>query len=194
MEHLKSLREFVTALETIGEIQTIDHEVDWYLEIGAVIRRSYDLRVPAPLFTNITGYQDTGFRVVGAPGALSAPEHRLARITLALGLPADATGQELMEALVAAREKPGMPPVEVARADAPCKQNIMLGDDIDLLKFPTPWIHGNDGGRYIQTWGLNIARTPDGSWTSWSVNRMMIHNAERISVRASRWYPPRQWI
>ncbi|MFJ4653333.1 UbiD family decarboxylase [Nocardia sp. NPDC088792] len=181
MAHLKSLREFITALEAIGEIQTIDHEVDWQLEIGAVIRHSYDLRAPAPLFTNITDYQDSGFRVLGAPGALSAPEHQLARITLALGLPADATGQALMEALVAARDKPGIPPVEVDRADAPCKQNIMLGADIDLLKFPTPWIHGNDGGRYIQTWGLNIARTPDGSWTSWSVNRMMIHDAKSLA-------------
>ncbi|MGF6882426.1 UbiD family decarboxylase [Nocardia sp. GAS34] len=85
----------------------------------------------------------------------------------------------------------------VERAEAPCKQNIMLGDDIDLLKFPTPWIHGNDGGRYIQTFGANIVKTPDGSWTNWSINRMMIHDrsslacllprTQQIGIIRSRW-------
>ncbi|MFE3228492.1 hypothetical protein [Nocardia sp. NPDC059228] len=44
MPHLKSLREFIEALDAIGEVQHIDTEVDWNLEIGAIIRRSYDLR------------------------------------------------------------------------------------------------------------------------------------------------------
>ncbi len=174
MKHLRSLREFIDELEKIGELQRIDHEVDWNLEIGAIIRRSYDLKAPAPLFTSITGYQDTGFGVLGAPGGLSGPAHPLARIALALGLPADATGPDITETIVAARDKPGIPPQVVPAHGAPCKENVLLGDDIDLLAFPTPLIHGNDGGRYIQTYGMNIARTPDGSWTNWSVNRMMI--------------------
>jgi len=179
--HIGSLRAFIAELETIGEIQRIDHEVDWNLEIGAIIRRSYDLRAPAPLFNTITGYLNSGFRVLGAPGGLSGPDHPLARIALALGLSATASGQELMEAIVAARAKPGIPPATVAAKTAPCKQNIMRGDDIDLLAFPTPLIHGNDGGRYIQTYGLNIAKTPDGSWTNWSINRMMIAGRDRLA-------------
>jgi hypothetical protein len=71
-----------TALEETGEIQRVGQEVDWNLEIGAIIRRSYDLRAPAPLFTSITGYQGSGFRVLGAPAALSGPAHPLARIAL----------------------------------------------------------------------------------------------------------------
>ena len=181
MTHLRSLREFIAELEKIGEVQQIDAEVDWNLEIGAVIRRSYDLQAPAPLFTNITDYQDSGFRVLGAPGSLSAPSHPLARIALAFGLPADASGHDIMEVLVAARAKPGVPPVEVSAASAPCKENIVVGDDIDLFAFPTPLIHGNDGGRYLQTYGMNIARTPDGSWTNWSINRMMISGKNSLA-------------
>lgn len=60
VKHIKSLREFVDELDAVGEIQQIDAEVDWNLEIGAIIRRSYDLRAPAPLFANITGYQIHG--------------------------------------------------------------------------------------------------------------------------------------
>jgi UbiD family decarboxylase len=58
---------------------------------------------------------------------------------------------------------------------------VLRGTEIDLYRFPTPLIHGNDGGRYIQTYGMNIARTPDGSWTNWSVNRMMIAGRDRLS-------------
>ena len=182
MRHLKSLREFIEALDALGDVQHVDTEVDWNLEAGAVIRRCYDLQAPAPLFTRLTGYGDTGFRLFGAPGALSAaPDSPFARIALALGLPATASGQQIVAALADARAKPGIPPVEVPREQAPCKQNVMLGDDIDLFAFPTPLIHGGDGGRYIQTYGMNIARTPDGSWTNWSINRMMIADRNTLA-------------
>lgn len=181
MTHLKSLRDFIGELEKIGEIQEIDTQVDWNMEAGAIIRRSYDLRAPAPLFTNLTGYGDSGFRLFGAPGALSGPAHPLARIALAVGLPADATGQQIVEVLAEARTKLGIPPVVVDRADAPCKQNVVTGDDIDLFMFPTPLVHGNDGGRYIQTYGMNIVKTPDGSWTNWSINRMMIADKNTLA-------------
>jgi 4-hydroxy-3-polyprenylbenzoate decarboxylase len=182
MTHLRSLREFITALESIGDIQPIDTEVDWNLEIGAIIRRSYDLRAPAPLFNRITGYAESGFRVLGAPAALSAvPGKSLARIALALGLPAEASGRDIMEAIVAAHHREAIPPRWVESHGAPCKQNIRIGDDVDLRIFPTPLIHGNDGGRYIQTYGMNIVRTPDGKWTNWSVNRMMIADRNRLT-------------
>jgi UbiD family decarboxylase len=54
MTRLRSLREFVDAPTAIGDIQPIDTEVDWDLEIGAIIRRGYDLRAAAPLFPTIT--------------------------------------------------------------------------------------------------------------------------------------------
>ena len=181
MKHLRSLREFITALDEIGEIQFIDKEVDWNLEIGAVARRSYELRAAAPIFNTI---KDTGngFRVFSAPGGLSArPGQTFARIALALGLPADAKGADIVNALAAARDRDPIPPVEIPAQGAPCKENVMLGDDVDLMKFPTPLIHDGDGGRYIQSFGLNIAKTPDGSWTNWSVNRMMLVDRNRLA-------------
>ncbi|GGB23457.1 UbiD-like decarboxylase [Flexivirga endophytica] len=181
LKHIKSFRQFVDDLDAVDDIQHIDAEVDWNLEIGAIIRRSYDLRAPAPLFTNITGYRSSGFRVLGAPGSLSGSGHRFARLALAVGLPADSTGQQIVQALADARSRPGIPPVQIAAADAPCKQNIMTGEDIDLLAFPTPFLHGNDGGRYIQTYGMNIVRTPDRSWTNWSINRMMIAGKDTLA-------------
>ena len=52
MKQLKDLREYLSVLDSMGELQEIDVEVDWNLEIGAIIRRAYDLRSPAPLFNN----------------------------------------------------------------------------------------------------------------------------------------------
>jgi 4-hydroxy-3-polyprenylbenzoate decarboxylase len=48
MSRLKSLREFLDALREIGELQEIDAQVDWNLEMGAITRRSMDLRALAP--------------------------------------------------------------------------------------------------------------------------------------------------
>jgi 4-hydroxy-3-polyprenylbenzoate decarboxylase len=188
LKRLRSLREFIDALKAIGEVQPIDKEVDWNLEIGAVTRRSYELRAPAPLFNTIKGI-DRGLRVLGAPGGLSAqPEFKYARIALALGLPPNAPARTIIEGLAAARGKRGIPPRVVPTG--PCKENIMVGPKVDLLKFPTPLIHASDGGRYIQTYGMNIVRTPDGSWTNWSINRMMLVDRNRLACLI----PPNQHL
>src|SRR3954467_498130 len=99
MEHLKSLREHVARLQALGEIQEIDAEVDWNLEMGAIIRRSYELRAPAPLFNTIKGIE-RGFRVLGAPAGVSRQGGlALARIALSLGLPPETNARQIVEAL-----------------------------------------------------------------------------------------------
>jgi 4-hydroxy-3-polyprenylbenzoate decarboxylase len=179
LNHLRSLREFLSALTDIGEVIHIAREVDWNLEMGAVTRRASELGAPAPLFAKIRGIEP-GFRVFGAPGGLSRqPGLRYARIALALGLPAEASGAQIVNALADARTRQPIPPRVLE--SGPCQENILIGDDVDLLRFPTPLIHDGDGGRYLQTYGLNIVKTPDGSWTNWSVNRMMLVDRNRLA-------------
>ncbi|MDP2727366.1 MAG: UbiD family decarboxylase [Dehalococcoidia bacterium] len=72
---LQDLREYIAALEREGEVQRIEKEVDWDLEVGAVIRRSYDLKAPAPFFQKIKGYP-AGFSILGAPIGLSIKPNR----------------------------------------------------------------------------------------------------------------------
>ena len=96
MKRLKCLREYIDRLQALGEIQEIAAEVDWNLEMGAIIRRSYELRAPAPLFTCIKGIEP-GFRVLGAPAGLSQqPGLAFCRIALSLGLPAQATARHTL--------------------------------------------------------------------------------------------------
>jgi 4-hydroxy-3-polyprenylbenzoate decarboxylase len=172
MVHLKSLRDHIEQLRSLGEIQDIDVEVDWNLEMGAIIRRSYELRAPAPLFHRIKGIEP-GFRVLGAPAGVSRQKGMsLARVALSLGFPPTATGQELVEALAQGYQKPSLPPRRVT--NAPCKENKLLGRDVDLYRLPAPLIHDGDGGRYLNTWGTMVVRTPDGKWTNWSITRIMV--------------------
>jgi UbiD family decarboxylase len=190
MRRLTSLRDFLSALREIGELQDIDQEVDWNLEMGAITRRSMDLRAPAPLFNRIKGIE-RGFRAFGAPGGLSArPGLTFSRVNLALGLDPKASGLHAVRELAAARQRPLIPPRLVPASAAPCKENTLTGDEVDLLRFPTPQIHGADGGRYLQTYGLNIVRTPDGAWTNWSINRMMLVDRNRLACLI----PPNQHL
>jgi UbiD family decarboxylase len=177
--HIKSLREYIDELKGIGEIQEVDREVDWNLEIGAITRRVYETGSPAPLFNSVKGYQ-SGFRVLGAPAATSRQEGLyLSRVALSLGLDPRAHGRELVEALTTARGRKGIPPKRVATGA--CKENVQIGKDVDLLQFPTPLIHDCDAGRYFNTWGTMIVRTPDEKWTNWSISRMMVLDKNRMT-------------
>lgn len=95
--------------------------------------------------------------ILGAPAALSSvPGKPFARVALSVGLPVGATGREIVDHLVAARHRPGVKPVPVAREDAEVKQNVLLGDDADLTRFPVPFVHSKDGDRYVNTYGVIV--------------------------------------
>jgi UbiD family decarboxylase len=179
MNHIKDLRDFLEALKKVGDLQEIQQEVDWNLEMSGIARRSMDLRAPAPLFKNVKD-SPKGFAALGAPGGLSASrKYRYARITLALGLPADAKPDQVVKALADARARKLVRPKLLKTG--PCKENIKRGAEVDLLQFPVPFIHQHDGGRFFQTYGVNIVKTPDESWTNMSVNRMMLLDKNRLS-------------
>lgn len=179
MRQVKDLREYLELLEGIGELQEIDIEVDWNLEIGAIIRRAYDLRAPAPLFNNIKD-TEKGFRVLGGSGGLSAQKGlKLARIAISLGFSPETTAHEIVSRVADSISKKGIPP-KVIDSGA-CHENIFTGDYIDLYRFPVPRIHSGDGGRYINTWGTVVVQTPDKSWTNWSINRIMLLSKNRMT-------------
>ncbi len=180
-KHITSLRDYITALDAIGELQRISAPVSLDLEAGAIIRRSYELKAPAPLFSNLTGYNvEPGFRVLGAPAGVSSQSGLyLARVALSLGLEPTASGREIVEALASARGLRGIKPKIVSTG--PCKENIRLRDDVDITRVPAPLLHGGDGGRFINTYGTIVARTPDGRWTNWSIARIQIIDARRMS-------------
>jgi len=174
MKRLRDLRGYIDALKSYDEVQEINIPVDWNLEIGAITRRTYELRAPAPLFNNIKGCA-SGFRVLGAPIGVSGNAGRpYTRIALSLGLPAASTASEIIEYMSgwARLDKRRAPKVVT---QAPSQENVIMGEDIDMMSFPSPLIHDGDGGRYFGTLAVLVTRSPDKSWTNWSVHRCMLH-------------------
>lgn len=179
MIRAKDLREYLAALDELGDVRHVNAEVPQGLEIGAFIRRSCETRAPAPLFNNISG-TESGFRLLGAPGALSSAAGRpLARIALSLGMSPDASSREIVQALAAARERQPVAPKQVPTA--PCKQHVLLGEDASLARFPTPLLHEGDGGPYVNTWGTIVVRSPEGDWVNWSIARIMMLDDKHLT-------------
>ena len=165
------LRAYIETLEKEEELVHVKKEVDWNLELSGIIRRSYDLKAPAPLFERIKGYPN-GHRILGAPIGLSHRQGRsLARLAVSLGFPANSTFTEIVERC-AEKRKERIKPVVVDTG--PCKENIFLGDKINLLELPIPFFHKGDGGRYIGTWHIVVTKDPETNWVNWGMYRLMV--------------------
>ncbi len=168
----KDVREFIARLEKEGEAQRIEEEVDWNLEVGAMLRRSAEEGLPAPVFQKIKGYPE-GYRIFGGGAA------KFSRMAIAMDMDPNTHPRELIEEYLRRRQQP-IKPVMVNKG--PCKENIHLGDEVDLLQLPVPMIHDGDGGRYIGTWHLTISKDSDSDWVNWGMYRHMLHNKNTIGI------------
>ncbi|MBI2848627.1 MAG: UbiD family decarboxylase [Chloroflexi bacterium] len=171
----KDLREWLQRVEGLGEIKTI-RGADWNLETGAISDIVYEETKdipPALLFDNIKGYPPGYRQLFGALGSVK-------RIALPLGMPLDYPC--LMDFVKAYREKIRevrlIPPRFVATG--PVMENVDRGKGVDLLKFPAPWIHELDGGRYFGTAHIVVTKDPDREWINFGTYRMMLHDRNSL--------------
>jgi 4-hydroxy-3-polyprenylbenzoate decarboxylase len=177
----QSFRRYINELAEEDDLAVIDTEVDPdNLELATITRRAYEIEDKAPLFNNVKGKTPHGlFRVLGAPvGASKIPGKRFIRIAKHLGLPSDASGQQIIQKLRDAKKFSAIPPKEVA--SGPVKEHQLIGDEIDLTALPIPKLHEDDGGKFIQTFGMFVVRSPDGAWTNWSITRGMLHGKRTL--------------
>lgn len=168
------LREYISKLEAEGELVRINQEVDWNLEVGAIIRRCTEKRCQLPLFEKIKGYPK-GYRILGDP------INSLKRFAIATDQPFNLPDAELYRNLMnlynsAINHK--IKPRIVATG--PCKENIYHGNEVDLYKFPSCMLHDGDGGRYIGTAHTVIGKDPDTNWVNWGTYRLMIHDKNHL--------------
>src|SRR5512141_1996856 len=64
-KYYKDNREFIKALAASGDLAAIQQEVDWAMEMGAIVRRVCEKQAPSPYFKKIKDYP--GFEAFGAP-------------------------------------------------------------------------------------------------------------------------------
>ena len=180
-EGYDGFRTFLEDCRRIGEVTDIDH-ADWDLEIGTLTEAAAELLVnPSMLmFDKIKGYPP-GFRVASLPMASQR------RVALIVGLPTDRPKLELVR-MVARKISTVqvIPPVTVA--DGPVMQNVMKGDDVDMLKFPSLRSHAGDGGRYIGTGDSLINRDPVSGYINVGTYRMQLHDRNTLGL----WMSPGQ--
>ncbi len=168
------LREFIEKARELGECKTIEG-AHWDVEIGRVSELSLSVPdSPLLIFDKVQGYP-AGYRVAANPFSSSR------RVALGLGLPLELTGLELIRAWKEklAGMKP-IPPVFVKKA--PVKENVLSGDKVDLLKLPTPKWHALDGGRYIGTGCMVIAKDPETGWVNLGTYRSQIVDNTRVTM------------
>ncbi|OKL57673.1 hypothetical protein UA08_06941 [Talaromyces atroroseus] len=171
-----NFRSFLSALREQGDLVDVKRSVDPNLEVAAVTRRVYEAHAPAPLFHNVSGtdLRSGLFKILGAPVGLRKDKRELyGRMAIQLGLPVSATARDIVEKLIEARKAKPLEPVTVSASGAPCKENILRGDQVDLTKWPIPRLHEHDGGNYLATYGFHILQSPDKAWNSWSISRTM---------------------
>jgi phenylphosphate carboxylase alpha subunit len=173
---IKDLREYIDILRSYGEIVDISTTVDWNLELGAIIRHSYDLNAVSPFFLNIN---DKIGRVLGAPVSMSNRKYPNIKLALSMGFAPESSLNTIIHCIANAMDNKSIPPVE--KPTAKFQENIMLGADIDLYKLPTPLIHEGDGGPYINTIGCIVVQSPNGNWTNWSIARIMINSKNSMT-------------
>src|SRR4026207_230122 len=152
------LREFMKAVEGRGELAHVK-KAHWDRELGAVTEVLYRQKVeksPMLLFDDIPDYP-RGFRC--AYGRFGSPY----RLSLVLGMePSLSDDRKEMLDHYRKHIKKGfkrIPPKIVK--DGPILENVVSGNKIDMLKFPVPIHHEDDGGRYIGTACGVVTRDPD---------------------------------
>jgi len=135
-------------------------------------------KAPALLFENIKGYGGN-YRVLFN---MFGPS--LNRIALSMGMP---SGLSLRECIKWARTKidKRIEPVEVKTEKAPLNENVVLGDDIDLGRFPAPKFWPKDGGRYLGTGDVVITKDPALGFLNLGTYRVMLHNKNEVGLYIS---------
>jgi 4-hydroxy-3-polyprenylbenzoate decarboxylase len=167
------LREWLAEAEALDEVHhvsdaTAEKDIG---EICEIVMRSNSGK--CLVFDNIPGFE-SGYRVLtNFFGGM--------RKNMTLGFSTNLSKLELSDAYYEARLKDMalLPPVSVD--DGPIFENIQIGSEVDVLKFPTPFWHEGDGGRYIGTGCYHVTADPDDGQLNLGTYRVMVHNKNTVS-------------
>ncbi len=173
----QDMRDWLQMVDAIGELRVLEG-VDWQENIGRITEMLHHTDgAPAVVFDKIPGYP-AGYRIL-----VNAQSERR-RLAVSLGLPVDVGVFELMDEWE--RRMDTVTPVPPAYVESgPITENVFEGDDVDLLKFPTPLWHPQDGGRYLGTGDGVITKDPESDWVNMGTYRVMVHDRNHTGLYIS---------
>lgn len=184
----KDLREFMSFLESKGELKRITAPVNQDLEITEIADRVIASGGPALFFENVEGHSTpvlinlfgTHQRVAWGLGVDHIDE-LTTRVRDILGMvqgPPTTFADKLKAAgklIGLARSQP-----KIVRK-APCQDVVLTGDDVSLDILPVPKCWPLDGGRYI-TLPLVVTRDPENGTRNVGIYRMQIYDSKTTGM------------
>ncbi len=156
----QSIRRHLGNLEQQGELIHFTKPVDPRENVSALSWKTYDAYGKAALFSNLPAFP--GWRICSQVIA----DRR--KWSIALGAEPDT----LIPSVVARIRNP-VAPVTVDRGEAPVKQVVLTGDDVDLTGIPAVWHSENDPAPYIAS-GMAIIKDPETGIRNMSIHRQQI--------------------
>ncbi len=173
------LKEFLEELAEEGELLTVEEEMDCDLEVAALSAMSNRTGGQAIHFKKLKGYPEE-FSVV--TNILSGPGHNYphkrtmwGRMALALEMDPDIEYESMIASMIDRYDNPIMP---MKVSSGPCKEVVYTGEEVDLFKYPFPYLHKEDGGRYGM--GALVCKDPDSEWQNLGFYRFMIKDRNKI--------------
>ena len=170
------LRSWIDQARKLDEVRDVEGAT-WQEEIGmATELLHHSDPAPAALFDKIPGYPK-GYRVLtnffGGK-----------RMNVTLGFPAELSRVELSNEFNKAFQEAEPIPYHFVE-NGPILENFKMGDEVNVLSFPTPLWHERDGGRYIGTGSFNITQDPDEGWVNLGTYRVMVHDEKTVGFYIS---------
>ena len=168
------LREWLVLADQLGEVRIV-RDANWQDDIGlaaeAVLRAENG---PCVVFEDVQGCPK-GFRLLMNVFAGK-------RRNMTLGFPEHLSKWELSDAYREAylKEQRNIP--HQLGETGPIFENILTGDDVDVLRFPAPVWHEKDGGRYIGTGTFSITRDPEEHWLNAGSYRAQVHDRTSVGL------------
>ncbi|MGE3160290.1 MAG: UbiD family decarboxylase domain-containing protein, partial [Xanthobacteraceae bacterium] len=156
------IRDFLCELEKNGQLLRVKEEIDPLDDMGAFIARAdYNHLDKAILFERPKGFDIPVL-------ANSVGGHSYSRIATTFGVPVEGAVPAVARKMGQVLQTGGVKPVLVGRDQAPCKEIILTGDDVDLTKLPILRTNPEDGsqgrkfleGRFISSLACSKP-TPD---------------------------------
>jgi len=188
--HYKDLRDFITQLEELGELKRVQIEIDPNLEMTEICDRVLRAEGPALLFENPKGYSipvlgnlfGTPKRVALGMGQDSVTALReVGQLLAFLKEPDPPKGfKEALDKLPLFKQVLNMPPK--VRKHAPCQDNVWVGKEVDLSRFPIQTCWPEDVGPLI-TWGLVITQGPHKSRQNLGIYRQQVIDKNKVIMR-----------
>lgn len=184
------LRDFINGLEKQGELKRISTEVEPYLEMTEISDRVLRAGGPALLFENPKGSKvpvlanlfGTPKRVAMGMGEDSVEALReVGKLLAFLKEPEPPKGmRDAWDKLPIFRQVMNMGPKLVKKA--PCQQEIIEGEDIDLGQYPIQHCWPEDAAPLI-TWGLVVTKGPHKERQNLGIYRQQLIGKNRLIMR-----------